>query len=38
MAIVEVWHIMDGRWLHICQEHCEDGEVRYYTNGKKEKT
>ena len=34
--IVELWHTINGRWYHIIQEYCENGEVRYYTDGKRE--
>jgi len=36
LKIVEIWHTINGRWFHICQEYCENGEVRYYTDGKRE--
>jgi hypothetical protein len=36
LKIVELWHTINGRWYHIVQEYCENGEVRYYTDGKRE--
>lgn len=34
--IIDVWHTINGTWYHIIQEYYENGEVRYYTNGKQE--
>lgn len=36
-VLVEGWHPVNGKWVHIVQE-VEGKEVVYYTDGKKEFT
>lgn len=32
-----IWHIINGRWVHIAQDH-KGNKISYYTNGKLEST
>ena len=36
METIELWHIINGSYVHIVQVVDEDGEKTYYTNGIKE--
>lgn len=31
---VELWHVVNGKYVHIVQTDLDTGEPNYYTNGK----
>ena len=33
-AYVATWHVVDGKWRYIGQNHYDDNSIEYYTDGK----